>query len=443
MTEPTFETRCIEAARHQPVLQSDGLQWLQPLRDQGLQHFGRIGLPTRKTETWRYTSVYPLTQGDFLRLAEQVNPAEQANPAADAEIEGLESYVVLFRNGVLDLEHSTLADLPFELIPFSQANGEQREMISRHLGTLVTGHEHPFAHLNAGWMQDGAFIRIGKDTQIDKPIQIVFESSAESGSFTAQPRLFIKAERHSQAVILEQHIGPATTAEVFSNTVTEIVLEEGAKLRHYQLNVEPENVLHIGNVQVELGGHAEYESHQFALGGKLKRRELQVALAQPGASARLFGTYLGRNSQQVDFRTVLDHKAPHCTSTELIKGLVRDEARAVFNGRIHIHRDAQQTSAEMSNKNLLLSKTAEVNTKPELEIYADDVKCSHGATVGQLDGDALFYLRSRGISTADACQILSDAFVYEVIDQMPDEAIRAYGSRWVEAFHDHTPDQLG
>jgi len=437
MTEQTFEVRSIEAARQQAPLAQE-LSWLQPVREAGLEQLARTGFPQRKTEAWKYTSIYPLTQGDFLR------PAPAQDTGSDISIPGLDSYRLVFHNGVLDSQRSQLDGLPFELIPFRQANTEQRELIRQHLGSLVQGELHPFALLNSGWLQDGAFLRIGKDVVVDKPIQVVFDHGVADVSFSAQPRLFVLLERHAQGVLIEQHLGQPESAEVFSNTVVEVRLHEGAKLTHYQLNIEPESVLHVGNVQVSLAAHAEYESHQFAVGSRLKRRDLQVNLTEAGASARLFGIYLGRNKQHVDFRTVLDHQAPHCTSQESVKGIVRDDARAVFNGRIHIHRHAQKTSAEMSNKNLLLSRTAEVNTKPELEIYADDVKCAHGATVGQLDKDALFYLRSRGISVNDACQILSDAFVYEVLDQMPLEAIRDYTAQWVERFHDHpvTTDPL-
>ncbi len=425
MTEQTFETRSIQAARSQPQFQN----WLQPLREQSLEQLAALGFPTRKTEFWRYTSIYPLTQGDFLR------PAEAPGANSDCSIPGLDSYRLVFHNGVLDEQRSQLKELPFEAIPFSQASGEQQEFIRQHLGTLVGSQDHPFGLLNTAWLQEGLLIRIGKEQRLDKPIQVVFDHSAEH-SFTAQPRLLVQLERHAEAVLVEHHLAQPGDTEIFTNTVAEVFVAEGAKLTHYQLNLEPENVLHVGNVQVALAAHAQYESHQVSLGGKLKRRDLGVNLDQSGANARLFGVYLGRNSQHVDYRTVLNHRAAHCTSQELVKGVLRDDARAVFNGRIHIYPDAQQTLAEMNNRNLLLSKTAEVNTKPELEIYADDVKCAHGATVGQLDKESLFYLQSRGIDSTEAYRILSDAFLYEVLDQMPHPEILAFVSRWVEEFHD-------
>jgi len=430
MTEQTFETRSIEAARSQPQFQAETLRWLQPLREQSLEQLAELGFPTRKTEIWRYTSIYPLTQGDFLR------PAPAQDTGSDFAIPGLDSYCLVFQNGVLDVQRSQLDGLPFEVVPFSQASGEQQEFIRQHLGTLVGSQDHPFALLNTGWLQEGLLIRIAKEQRLDKPIQVVFDHSEASNSYTAQPRLLVQVEHHGEAVLIEQHLAQPGNTEIFTNTVTEVFMAEGAKLTHYQLNLEPENVLHVGNVQVSLAAHAQYESHQFSLAGKLKRRDLEVDLNQSGANARLFAIYLGRNSQHVDYRTVLNHRAAHCTSEELVKGVLRDEARAVFNGRIHIYPDAQQTLAEMNNRNLLLSKNAEVNTKPELEIYADDVKCAHGATVGQIDKESLFYLRSRGIDSAEAYRILSDAFVYEVLDQMPQPEILAYVSRWVEEFHD-------
>lgn len=433
MTEQSFVQRCIETARQLPEQQAGALDWLQPWRETSLQQLAQVGLPQRKTETWRYTSIYPLVQGDFLRLS------EVRGPRSENGLAGFDSYRIQFYNGVLDLEGSDLKGLPFELVPFRQANAGQRDEIRRLLESAPMA-QHPFALLNAGWLQDGVLIRIAPNTRLDKPIQVVFDQGGGAQSFSAQPRLLVQLGHHAEAVLIEQHLGQAGT-EIFSNLVADIRLDEGAKLDHYQFNLEPDNILHLSNAQVALEGHAQYAAYLFTLGGKLKRRELEVAFNRPGGHADLYGVYLGRDDQHVDLRTVLDHRAPHCTSQELIKGIVRDEARAIFNGRIHIHPNAQKTAAEMSNKNLLLSKTAEVNTKPELEIYADDVKCAHGATVGQLDKNALFYLRSRGIDAREAASILSDAFVYEALAAMPLEALKQYVARWVRAFHGQEAQQ--
>src|SRR5690606_21734823 len=243
MTEQTFETRSIQAARTQPQFQAQALNWLQPLREQSLEQLAALGFPTRKTEYWRYTSIYPLTQGDFLR------PAEAPGTNSDFAIPGLDSYRLVFHNGVLDEQRSQLKELPFEVIPFSQASGEQQEFIRQHLGTLADTQEHPFALLNTGWLQEGLLIRIGKEQRLDKPIQLVFDHSADH-SFTAQPRLLMQVERHAEAVLIEHHLAQPGDTEIFTNTVAEVVVAESAKLTHYQLNLEPENVLHVGNVQV-------------------------------------------------------------------------------------------------------------------------------------------------------------------------------------------------
>jgi Fe-S cluster assembly protein SufD len=257
-------------------------------------------------------------------------------------------------------------------------------------------------------------------------VYILNVSTPEAQPAVSNQRVLLVLEDGSQAEIIEHYVSSAAQQNGFVNCLTEIVVGANARLQHYRINLEQEDLLHVGGVHVNLQRDAHFYGFTLAQGSRLKRIDYQVNHRGPGAHLELHGVYLPRNKQQIDYHTNVEHCVPHCTTKEIFRGIIGDSARAVFNGRIHIHPQAQKTLAELSNKNLLTSRSAEVYTKPELEIYADDVRCAHGATITQLDQTSLFYLQSRGLSHAEAMSMLSFGFINELLNQVPEPAIQAY-----------------
>ncbi len=423
-----FHQDCLNAAKSWGDQLPESLQWLNGERQLGLEQFAQLQLPTRKTENWRYSPIMPMVQAKALQLRVPVN---------DATASGIEGdfYQLTLMNGQL-LPVSAPQDSALEVIPFGQASNDQQNLIKAHLNKTFGLQDHPFAALNASALQDGVLINVKADSKPAKSIQIVHANDQQQDSFSSYNRVLIVVEAGAKATVLETFTDVAGQAQM-RNAITEIFLAENSHLTHYAINVESAQHIHTGAVFVEQQAGSQFVQHNFATGSALKRRDLQTKLLGPQADVKLFGAYLIGGQTHVDYHTTIDHVAPHCTSEEVFKGIVTDQGKAVFNGRIHIHRDAQQSNANMNNRNLLLTNTAEVNTKPELEIYADDVKCSHGATVGQLDEVALYYFQTRGINKADAHRMLSHAFVETVLDAMDTEAVHTYVQQIAEQFYAH------
>ncbi|WP_431686562.1 Fe-S cluster assembly protein SufD [Hahella sp. NBU794] len=420
-----FHRQCVEASQSWSEQLGDNLRWLDDARSEGRSLFAGLELPTRKTEAWRYTPIAPIVQGDILRL--------RTTESADAP-QGItgDFYTLTFHNG--QLAASNIDDSALEVIPFSSADAAGQALIKEYLGKTFDAAKHPFAALNASTLQDGALIRVRKDSKAIKPVQIVHTADVSGEAASSYNRVIVVVESGAKLELLETYVD-THERKVFQNTVTEVFLAANSTMTHYALNCEGANQIHTGCVFVEQQGGSHYEQHAFATGGALKRRDINVKLLGQLASCKLNGVYLAGGREHVDFHTTIEHVAPHCVSEETYKGIINGKGKAVFNGRVHIHRDAQQSSAAMNNNNLLLTNTAEVNTKPELEIYADDVKCAHGATVGQLDDMALFYFQSRGITRSDAHRMLSRAFVESVMAEMEIETAHAYVLELAERFY--------
>jgi Fe-S cluster assembly protein SufD len=284
--------------------------------------------------------------------------------------------------------------------------------------------EHAFVALNTAFIEDGAFVFIPQGRSIEEPIYVIFVSSEASTPVMAHPRNLFVFEANTQARIVESYVGLNGSA-YFNNAVTEIIGQDGAAIDHYRLQREANGGFHVGALAAQLGRNCHFSSHALTLGGALVRNDVDAVLNGEGAESILNGLYLVEGNQHVDNQTRIDHIKPHATSLELYKGILRGKGRAVFNGKIFVHKAAQKTDARQTNKNLLLSGEAVVNTKPQLEIYADDVKCSHGSTIGQLDRDALFYLRSRGLDLDNAQSLLSYAFASDVVNRVKVAPLRA------------------
>ncbi len=300
----------------------------------------------------------------------------------------------------------------------------------QNLGSVVaqasssnSGSAHLFNDLNNAALNDGVLIHVGKNQRLEQPLQISWLSSHNPQPFSITSRLLMVLESGAEATLVEHYASDEQPQNSFTNALTELVIGDNARLQHYRLQLMQEDALHIGSTHVDLARDSQYNAFHLGLGTRLTRNDIVVNHNVGGSHCELNGVYIPQNQQLLDFHTCIEHKVPHCTSNEVFRGIMNDKARAVFNGRIHIHPQAQKTLAELSNKNLLLTNTAEIYTKPELEIYADDVKCAHGATVAQLEEKAMFYMQSRGISKKEAEVMLSFGFINELLEALPHEDI--------------------
>lgn len=372
-------------------------------------------LPTRKTENWKYSSRYlQLTD----TLATNLPPGGKAGPAL-----AVAGYHVVFHNGIMVPEASDYPDVEgIEIQRFADLNDDEATELAGRLDNTLDNNAVQMARLNSARFEDGLFIRLKPDAVLDQPLFIICETDA-SHSGSAYPRIYVDAGRHSQITLVEEYITSGSELAM-TNSVTEFALSEGANVTSIRLALEGDTVQHIGATGARLQANARFDSHTVGFGGPLRRHDLQVRLEAPGAECRLNGVVVTQGKQHYDNHTTIEHMAPHCNSEETYRNIAADESHAIFNGRIHIHPDAQKSNANMSNKNLLLSTGAEIDTKPELEIYADDVKCAHGATVGQLSQDSIFYLVSRGIGRREARALLSMAFINELVEQIPVDSVK-------------------
>ena len=398
-----------------------------PLRDErkaALERFAATGLPTKRVEAWKYTDVRPIAKRSYDNL--QPAPAVTAEQIAELRFGNLDCYECVFVNGRFSPELSRLGDLAsgVTIRSLAEALTNTDNGIEAQLGQCLKENLSAFTDLNTAFMQDGAVIEIAKGVRADKPIVLLHLDTTTEVPTASHPRTYVSLGPGAEATLVESYLGVDDTSENLTNQVTEIELADNACLDHYKIVLASQAGFHIGSINVRQARDARYESHSLALGGKLTRTDINTRLEAEGATAILNGLYMIGGKQHVDHHTRVDHLVPHTNSEENYRGVLDGSARAVFNGKVYVHRDAQQTDAQQSNANLLLSKMAEVDTKPELEIYADDVKCSHGATVGQIDETALFYLRSRAIDEQTARNLLTFAFAGEVVNRIRLKPIR-------------------
>ncbi|MEX2335361.1 MAG: Fe-S cluster assembly protein SufD [Pseudohongiella sp.] len=408
--------------------------WLAALREQGSTDFARTAWPGRKTEQWKYTtlqSFQDFTAADWGagRVAgERVRDAVDAASVVSSQLLTLDATTLVFVDGVFDAEVSDA--LPAGMTLFSNADAAAQKLIKDYLGRIAgsvdTARRNLFAMLNNAWASEGLLIHVPRQTTLNKPVYIAHVSSLGTSRepTVSNQRVLVVVEEGARAEIVEHYVSQSAEQQAFVNAMTEIHLGNNAQLHHTRLNLEPESVSHIGGVYLNLQRDSRFNGFTIAEGSRLKRIDYQMNHCGPGAELNLDGVYLARNKQLVDYHTTIEHRVPNGTSKEVFRGIIGDRAKAVFNGRIHIHKDAQKTLAELNNRNLLTSSNAEIDTKPELEIYADDVRCAHGATISQLDETALYYLQSRGISPAQARVMLSFGFINELLQGLPHEAIK-------------------
>ncbi len=399
------------------------VKWLCDFRAQQLKLFLERGLPTRKEEAWKYTEINKNTLPSQVGIAtEWLQYAEKI-----AEIKKITDIIFTFVNGHFIASLSYTETLPKEvtLSTLNAALHSHENQLKKYLNT-VDGKRYPFAQLNAALMMNGLFLEIPKNVKMTVPIYLLFVNTAQN-DYMSSPRNLILAHAESAVTVIEDHQGERTAERYFTNVVTEIHAHRGAKMNYYKLQDEANTATHIANVFVRQEQDSQVKTYFFSRGAQLAREDLSVWQEAKGTESYLYGLYeLTRDKQHIDHHVHVDHLAPHGTSSMLYKGLLDKKSRAVFNGKVYVHPDAQQINAHQSNHNILLSNDAEVSTKPELEIYADDVKCTHGATIGQLDHEALFYLCSRGISASEAHTLLTRAFLEEVYSKIDAANIRDF-----------------
>ncbi len=403
---------------HYPALKAGlpghGLPWLAALREAGAERFAALGLPTRRIESWKYTNLRPLEKITFAPPngeAVSVDRLPSLLPAGAGE------HRLVFVNGRFRADLSALGNLPAQVRLGSLAEHLEHhpDGLADYLGRLGDPDEQPLLALNSAMMGDGLVLTIGRGQALDTPIEVIHIAAAPDQPLAYHPRNLIVLEPDSHAVLIEHHVSLGGGVS-FANSASEVFLGEGALLHHYKMQAEGAETFHVSTLNAELGHGAHYDSFGMSLGARLSRNEVCVRLNGSGATCHLNGAYMIRGKQHCDNTTVIEHLVPETSCREIFKGVLDDESRAVFQGRIVVHPDAQKSDGHQLSKAMLLSDRAEIDTKPELEIYADDVKCSHGATAGDLDHNALFYLRSRGLPEARARSLLIEAFLKEAVD---------------------------
>jgi Fe-S cluster assembly protein SufD len=413
---------------------------LARIRGDGLHRFLSLGFPTTGDEEWRFTSVAPIAERTFT-LATSL-PADASNvDVAPFRLPGASSAELVFVNGHYVAALSRQGALPKGACAESLAPvlASRVHEVEPHLARVAPFEHHAFVALNTAFLDDGARIHLPAGTILQQPIHLLFiaTNAIDGHPIMVHPRVLISLGANSQASIVETYAGsPPHDARVrrggpgpggatyLTNVVTEVVLGENAVLDHYKLQYEGADAYHVGAIHVQAQRNATYAAHSISLGGALTRNDVKASLNGEGVECTLNGLYAADGQRLVDNHTTIDHAQPHCGSREIYTGILADHARGVFNGKIIVRPDAQKTDAKQTNRALLLSEHAQINTKPQLEIFANDVKCTHGAAVGQLDDEALFYLRSRGLSDAAARHLLIRAFAADVLSRLPLEPIR-------------------
>jgi Fe-S cluster assembly protein SufD len=387
------------------------------LRRKAIDRFAGRGFPTGREELWRFTDLAPFTEIAFKPATGTANPNQFSGLAGGA----LKAFQITFVDGRYAPAFSTL-NLPEGVGVACLAD------ILRNapevLGPLVRVPDEPFAALNTAFFRDGAAIQIADGVVVDRPIHILFLSSLHGDPYAMHPRTLISLGKGAKATVVKSYLGPSGGTYLL-NAVTTAILADGASLDLTKVQRESPQAFHFESLEVRQSRSSSFTHHSISLGARLARNDLGVTLEGEGSECSLFGLYEVAGAQHVDHHTTIDHAKPNCSSRELYKGVLDGRSRAVFDGRIIVRPDAQKTSAMQTNKNLLLSKEALVHTKPQLQIFANDVKCKHGATIGQLDSDVLFYLRSRGIGLAEARRLLIHAFAGEIIDSVKADAVRS------------------
>jgi Fe-S cluster assembly protein SufD len=406
-------------------LNGDRLSSISNLRKEALSKFSELDFPTTKDEEWKYTSIAPLLQHNFKPNFEKRSiTKEQVNKFT---FENLEPNVAVVVNGLYYSELSTLNGIPegATVGSIAKAISSNSLLVEKHFGKYAELGTHIFTSLSTAFTKDGVFIHVPEGKIVEQPIHILFITVPRNEKLLVQPRNLFIADKNSQVTIIE-HFVNINSGVYFTNTVTEAVVGENAVVDHIKLQEESKDSFHIGRTEVDQERTSNFTSHSISFGASLSRNDFSARFNDEGGECTLNGLFLTEDNQLFDTHTMIDHAKPNCSSHEHYKGILDDTSRGVFNGKVMVRKDAQKTNAFQENNNIILSREALVNTKPQLEIFADDVKCSHGATIGQLDKDAMFYLKTRGIGNETARAILIHAFASDVIRSVKVKPVRNY-----------------
>lgn len=423
--QPKRERDACVAAFEQFEKRARWPSWVQALRQGGIARFAELGFPTVRHEEWKYTNVAPIAKLPFKPVAEYSRDGLSSEALEQFSFGGMPGLRLVFVNGHYSTEFSKVPAKADGLKAGSLAAAlhTDADLIQQHLGRYARGTDNAFPALNTAFFQDGAFVRIPAGLVLEEPVHLLFLATTHEAGAAVQPRNLILAEKQSQATVIEHYVSLAD-APYFTNAVTEMVLGDNAVVEHCKIQDESAEAFHIATIQAQQNRNSRVQSHSISIGARLARNNINLVLAGEGCDSILNGLYIVKGDQLVDHHTVADHTQPRCNSHEFYHGILDGKAHGVFNGKIFVRPGAQKTDAKQTNKNLLLSCDATVDTKPQLEIFADDVKCTHGATVGQLDDEAIFYLRSRGIGLDTARKMLVHAFASDIINRIKVAPVR-------------------
>ena len=407
-------------------------RWLRDLRNSAFARFCDVGFPTTRNEDWRFTSLSSMVRTPFTlprRSVTRVTPSD----VATWQIAGSAARLV-FVDGHFVPELTDRGEVPSEVrvgnLRAQIAN--HPDMVATHLGRYVDIERDPFCALNSAFAEDGAYIHVPPKIVIEQPVHLLFVSTPGATPAMTHPRNLIVIDREAQVSVVEEYVSLGAEVPALSNAVTELVARENATVAHLMIEREHLNTYNISTLRIEQSRSANVASHSLLLGGALVRNNVHPVLAGEGGECLINGLFIGGGRQHLDNYMLVEHASPHCASRQFYNGILDGQAHGVFHGRIIVHKDAQKTDAKQTNRNLLLSDEAQIDTKPQLEIYADDVKCTHGATIGQIEENALFYLRSRGIAEVEARRLLLGAFAGECLDRIQSPSARVYAQKLVE-----------
>jgi Fe-S cluster assembly protein SufD len=417
-----YQDRFTEFARY---LNGEAATPLHGLRRAAMARFSEIGFPTTKMEEWRFTNVTPIVRQQFVPTLYYQEGGLTSDHLRPFLLDGLRTHRLVFVNGHFSRLHSSVGELPagVRLENLATVLRDADSPAHEYLGRQASFESNPFIALQTAFLQDGTFLLVPDETTIEDPIHLVYVASEDPAPFAAQPRTLVVVGNDCRVSIVESHVGVGVN-EYFTNVVSEIVVGDRSAFEHDVLQMQSINAFHVGNTFIRLGAQSIVTSNTLHLGGALVRTDVSTVFGGEHGECTLNGLSLATGTQLIDNHTTIDHALPNCASHELYKAILDGKSRGVFNGKIYVRKDAQKTDAKQTNKTLLLSEGATIDTKPQLEIVADDVKCTHGATVGQLDENQVFYLRARGIDEVMARDILTFAFAAEVVDRIHVEPLR-------------------
>lgn len=401
--------------------QGDQPGWLRNLREDAFARFCEVGFPTTHDEDWRFTNVSPIAKTEFQFGGDVRASKFEIEPILSQRI----GSALVFVNGRFAPECSSVSNLPknVRVNGLAPETSENPRAVEAHLGRHLNIQRDAFSALNTAFFEDGGYVHVRRGVVAETPIYLLFISSETDQPLMTHPRNLIVVEDEAQATIVEDYVSIGESA-AFCNTATELVVGENAVVSHYMIEREHRQAFNVSTLRIQQGRSANVASHSVLLGGGLVRNNVHPVLAGEGAECLINGLFIGNGKQHLDNYMLVEHASPHCASRQFYNGILDDQAHGVFHGRIIVHKDAQKTDAKQTNRNLLLSDDARIDTKPQLEIYADDVKCTHGATIGQIEENALFYLRSRGIDEVSARKLLLLAFANECLDRMAPSSAR-------------------